>query len=103
MTLHPGARLGSYEIVGPLGAAGMGEVYGAADSNLGRQVAIKVLPAVVASDRERLARFDREARTLAAPWQEVAGLEACSGGSGDPRIAKTKPVDLSWRAKRCLQ
>lgn len=65
MPLAPGTRLGTYEIVAPLGAGGMGEVYRARDSRLGREVAIKVLPAEVASSDERLARFEREARTIA--------------------------------------
>ena len=66
MSLESGARIGPYQVSGPLGAGGMGEVYRATDTNLGRQVAIKVLPASVAADVERLARFEREAKTLAA-------------------------------------
>ena len=66
MQLSPGTRLGPYEIVAPLGAGGMGEVYRASDTNLDRDVAIKVLPEDVASDPERLARFEREAKSLAA-------------------------------------
>ena len=66
MALSPGTRLGPYEIVAPLGAGGMGEVYRAKDSRLGREVALKVLPADVASHPERLARFEREARMVAA-------------------------------------
>jgi serine/threonine protein kinase/Tol biopolymer transport system component len=66
MSLPPGTRIGSYEIVGPLGAGGMGEVYRATDTTLKRTVAIKVLPASVAGDPERLARFQREAEVLAA-------------------------------------
>ena len=62
----PGTRLGPYEIVSRLGAGGMGEVYRARDSRLHRDVAIKVLPAEVAGDPERLARFTREAQTLAS-------------------------------------
>jgi TolB-like protein len=62
MPLQPGARLGPYEILAPLGAGGMGEVYRARDPRLGRTVAIKVLPPDVASDSERRARFEREAR-----------------------------------------
>ncbi len=66
MTLPPGTRLGPYEVVSQLGAGGMGEVYRARDSKLGRDVAIKVLPEAVAQDVELLARFEREAKTLAA-------------------------------------
>ncbi len=66
MPLVPGARLGPYEIVAAIGAGGMGEVYRARDTRLDRDVAIKVLPDLFASDPERLARFEREAKTLAA-------------------------------------
>ncbi len=66
LPLSSGARLGPYEILSALGAGGMGEVYRATDSNLKRSVAIKVLPASVAGDAERLARFQREAEVLAA-------------------------------------
>ena len=66
MRLPPGTRLGPYEIRGTLGAGGMGEVYRAVDTNLGRGVAVKVLPEAFAQDPERLARFEREARTLAS-------------------------------------
>ena len=61
-----GTRLGPYEIVAPLGAGGMGEVYGARDTRLGREVAIKVLPPGLAEDPEALSRFEREARAVAA-------------------------------------
>jgi len=66
VTLAAGTRLGSYEILGPLGAGGMGEVYRARDSNLSREVAIKVLPSDLASDAGRLSRFEKEARTASA-------------------------------------
>jgi serine/threonine protein kinase len=66
MGLTPGSRLGAYEIVGLIGAGGMGEVYRARDTNLKRSVAIKVLPEAFASEVERLARFQREAEVLAS-------------------------------------
>ena len=65
MALTPGTRLGVYEVTDLIGAGGMGEVYRATDSNLKRSVAIKMLPASVASDTDRLARFQREAEVLA--------------------------------------
>ncbi|MGH9364642.1 MAG: protein kinase domain-containing protein, partial [Thermoanaerobaculia bacterium] len=64
--LSVGSRLGPYEILGPLGAGGMGEVYKARDSRLGREVAMKVLPAEVSSDRDRVQRFEQEARSASA-------------------------------------
>src|SRR5215469_4694423 len=66
MPLTPGTKLGPYEIVAPLGAGAMGEVYRARDIKLNREVAIKVLPYAVAADVDRLARFEREARVLAS-------------------------------------
>jgi tetratricopeptide (TPR) repeat protein/TolB-like protein len=64
--MKPGDRLGPYEIIAPIGAGGMGEVYRARDTRLGRDVAIKVLPAEFASDPDRLRRFEQEARAVAA-------------------------------------
>ena len=75
MQLVPGTRLAAYEIVGLLGAGGMGEVYRAIDTRLDRHVALKVLPESVAADPERTARFQREAKVLASlnhPY--IAGL-----------------------------
>ncbi len=66
MSLTPGSKLGPYEIVSLLGVGGMGEVYRARDPRLDRSVALKILPEVFAADRDRLARFDREAKTLAS-------------------------------------
>src|SRR5262245_56290534 len=66
MSLHAGSRLGPYEVVSPLGAGGMGEVYRARDSKLNRDVALKILPETFSLDPDRLARFTREAQLLAA-------------------------------------
>ena len=66
MTIAPGARLGPYEILSPLGAGGMGEVYRAKDTRVERTVALKVLPEEFFEDKESIARFEREARLLAS-------------------------------------
>ena len=66
MPLPAGTRFGFYEILSPLGSGGMGEVYRASDAKLGREVAIKVLPERLAEDADALARFEREARAVAA-------------------------------------
>ena len=66
MVFSPGTRLGPYEILASIGAGGMGEVYRAKDTKLGREVAIKVLPEAFAQDKERLTRFEREAKLLAS-------------------------------------
>ena len=83
MSLSSGTRLGSYEIIAPLGAGGMGEVYRARDTNLGRDVALKTLPDRVTHDPERLARFRREAQVLAAlnhpHIASIYGVEEVSG------------------------
>lgn len=90
MSLHPGARIGPYEVLSSLGAGGMGEVYRARDTKLGRDVALKILPDVFAADPERLARFEREARTLASlNHPHIAHLHGLqdseSTGSGEAR------------------
>ena len=64
MPLAPGLKLGPYEILGPLGSGGMGEVYRARDSRLGRDVAVKILPAELSADAVRKQRFEREAKTI---------------------------------------
>src|SRR6202165_5378013 len=83
MALASGTKLGSYEVVAQIGAGGMGEVYQAHDTKLGRDVAIKVLPAEFINDPERLSRFQREARTLAAlnhpNIATIHGLEQSDG------------------------
>src|SRR5688572_5467390 len=86
MTITPGTRLGPYEVLAPLGAGGMGEVYRARDTKLNRDVAIKVLPAAFALDANRLARFTREAQVLASLNHPniagIYGIETHSTGSG---------------------
>ena len=93
MPLTPGTRIGPYEVVGSLGAGGMGEVYRARDAKLGRDVALKLLPAAFASDPERLARFDREAQVLASlnhpHIAHIYGFE----DSGDTRALVMELVD----------
>src|SRR5262249_26129664 len=66
MPLSPGSRVGTYEVIAPIGRGGMGEVYRARDTKLQRDVALKTLPEEFSQDRERLARFEREARLLAS-------------------------------------
>jgi serine/threonine protein kinase len=85
MPLTAGEKIGAYEIVSPLGAGGMGEVYRARDPKLERDVAIKVLPAALAQHPDRLARFDREAKVLAAMNHPniaiIYGLEEIGGSA----------------------
>ncbi|HUF23499.1 MAG TPA: protein kinase [Vicinamibacterales bacterium] len=85
MSLAAGTRIGPYEIAAPIGAGGMGEVYRARDTRLDRDVAIKILPPAFASDTDRLARFEREARTLASlnhpNIAQIYGLENSGDGT----------------------
>ena len=83
MRLNVGTRLGAYEVIGPLGAGGMGEVYRAHDTNLGRDVAIKVLPVSFTTDATRVARFEQEAKTLASlNHPNIAHLYGLERGEG---------------------
>jgi serine/threonine protein kinase/Tol biopolymer transport system component len=108
MTLTTGAKIGPYEIVGLLGAGGMGEVYRGRDARLGRDVAVKVLPANLAADTDRMARFQREAQVLASlnhphiaalyGLEEFGGvralvMELVEGPTLDERI-KAGPIPL---------
>src|SRR4029453_1143001 len=82
--LDPGTRLGAHEIVGLLGAGGMGEGYRAADTRLKRDVALKVLPDAFSHDPDRLARFQREAELLATlNHPNIAAIYGFEGGSGE--------------------
>ena len=103
MSVSPGDKLGAYEILSQIGVGGMGEVYLARDTTLGREVAIKVLPEAFAKDAERLARFEREARLLASlnhpNIATVHGLEQ----SGDVRFLVMELVPGETLAERIEQ
>jgi len=101
--MQPGTKLAHYEITGPLGKGGMGEVFRARDTKLGRDVAIKVLPTEMSQDPERLARFDREARTLATlQHANVASIYGFETEGGTPYLVMelADGQDLSERLQR---
>ena len=103
MALSAGTRLGLYEILAPLGAGGMGEVYRATDTKLGRDVAIKVLPSEVTGDSERLARFQREAHLLASlNHPHIAAIYGLEEADGKPFLVLELVAgkDLAERLKR---
>ena len=103
MSLSPGQRLGPYAIVAPLGAGGMGEVYRATDTKLGREVAIKLLPPAFSSDPDRLARFEREAKVLASiNHPAIAHLYGLEDEGGQPFLVLelAEGEDLSERIAR---
>jgi serine/threonine protein kinase/Tol biopolymer transport system component len=103
MTIVAGTRLGSYEVVAQIGAGGMGEVYHAHDTKLGRDVAIKVLPEAFAHDADRLSRFQREAKMLASlnhpNIATIHGLEQ-SGGTSYLVMELVSGETLAERVKR---
>ena len=83
MALTVGTRLGAYEITAQIGAGGMGEVYRAKDTKLGREVALKILPAPFIHDAERVARFKREAQVLASlNHPHIGGIHGLEDSSG---------------------
>lgn len=112
MTLPAGTRVGPYEILASIGAGGMGEVYRARDPKLGRDVAIKILPGIFSGDPDRLARFEREARTLATlnhpNIAQVYGLEQVSEATGNNQPGRVSALvmelvegeDLAQRLER---
>ena len=103
MALSAGTRLGPYEILAPLGAGGMGEVYRATDTKLGREVAIKVLPSEVAGDAERLSRFQREAHLLASlNHPHIAAIHGLEESDGSPFLVLelVEGEELAERPKR---
>ena len=103
MALASGARLGPYEILSAIGAGGMGEVYRARDTRLDRTVAIKVLPPEFSADPDRVARFQREAKTIAALSHphictlhdigSTSSPQAAKGGR--PRLCRVRP-SITW-------
>jgi Tol biopolymer transport system component len=107
VSLTAGTRLGPYEVIGLIGAGGMGEVYRARDTKLDRNVAIKVLPEVVAADPDRLARFEREARTLAAlnhpNIAHVYDAGRSQIGTRFPGDAATTSPDLAFLAMELVE
>lgn len=118
MSLAPGARLGPYEIIAPLGKGGMGEVLRARDTKLDREVAIKVLPAALARDAERLARFEREAKVLAslnhphiatiysledAPGGKAIAMELVEGETLNGPMAVEEAVRLAVQIAEALE
>jgi len=103
LALTPGSRIGVFQLVELIGRGGMGEVYRATDTSLGRQVAIKVLPEAFAQDTERLARFEREAKTLASlNHPNIAAIHAIekSGGITALVMELVEGDDLSQRIAR---
>ncbi|HEX7671197.1 MAG TPA: serine/threonine-protein kinase, partial [Polyangiaceae bacterium] len=109
MTLAPGTRLGAYEILAPLGAGGMGEVYRAKDTRVERTIALKVLPEEFFEDMESIARFEREARMLASlnhpnvahlySFEEIPG----SPGSGGRHLLVMELADGQTLEERLLK
>ena len=100
MTLASGTRLGPYEIVTPLGAGGMGEVYRARDRKLDRDVAVKVLPESVATDPDTLARFEREAKAVTGEFHER--LEAVKAAAPDCGESERVPGQAGSRKEESL-
>jgi len=101
MTIQPGSRIAHYEIVSLLGKGGMGEVWRAKDTKLGREVAIKILPEEFTKDAERLARFEREAKLLASlSHPNIAGIfEVGETAASDERRATSERQGSSFRAE----
>src|SRR5580704_4511314 len=100
MALRSGTKLGPYEIQSPLGAGGMGEVYRARDTRLGRDVAIKVLPEALANDADRLRRFEQEARTIAAlNHPNILGIHDIGAHDGAPFLVSEFLEGVTLRDK----
>ena len=97
MSLTTGARVGPYEVTGALGDGGMGEVYRARDTRLGRDVALKLLPPALSADPDRLRRFEREAKTLASlnhpHIAQIYGVETMPTGGRETSAIVMELVD----------
>src|SRR5262250_2206305 len=103
MSLASGSRLGPYEIVSPIGAGGMGEVYRARDIKLNRDVALKILPEAFTLDGDRIARFEREARVLASlNHPNIAAIYGFEQVEGVQALV-LELVDGPTLAERCAQ
>lgn len=107
MSIEPGQTLAQYQVVDALGAGGMGEVWRAEDSKLGREVALKVLPEEFAKDPERMARFEREAKVLAslnhpniATLYGLESVETSGTGTGRLVLGPTQGEEVVGRASR---
>ena len=100
MPLTAGTRLGPYEVLGLIGAGGMGEVYKARDTRLDRTVAIKILPTVLSADPERRARFEREAKTIAGlSHPHICTLfDVGEGAPSGPTSLASSPTSAVFRA-----
>jgi serine/threonine protein kinase len=90
MPLAPGSRLGPFDILSPIGAGGMGEVYRAKDTKLKREVALKVLPDSFASDPERMARFQREAELMRPGYRSRRRAPAASARCVHPAATRLR-------------
>ena len=106
-SMRIGQRIGVYQLRSKLGAGGMGEVYRARDTKLGRDVAIKILPRVFTSDPDRLARFEREARVLASlnhrtSARSMASTKRTASNSSCSNWSTAKRWPIGSRAGRCL-
>ena len=102
MSVAPGTTLGPYEILSPLGAGGMGEVYRARDTRLGREVALKILPEAVSQDAERLRRFQTEARS-ASDVNHPNLLTVFDVGEHVARIPRACTSTSASRHARCAR
>ena len=105
--LNPGTRVAHYEILEPIGKGGMGDVYRARDTKLGRDVAIKALPEEFSQDKDRLARFDREAKLLAsvnhANIATLYGLEESNGSQFPTRPSSSWPLPGVWSVSVAME